>query len=454
MYFLYSLLLTVGFVLMLPRLAVDALRTRKYVTGLSQRLGKLPQFPASDRPLIWLHCVSVGETEAARTLVQALLKNFPSYRLAISTTTVTGQHVARRLFAEQATVFYFPIDWKWTIRRVMRIVKPSALLIMETELWPNLIRECHRRSIPVALVNGRISVNSFGRYRMIRPFMKRVLANLTSAIMQSEADVERIRELGMPPERSVCSGNLKFDSAGAGNANLVLTSELRERFGFNRDQFVILAASTHEPEEQIVLDAFRQLQQVENGKRLRLVVAPRHPARFEEVANLFDRSGLRWARRSAVAATTDAGSDIVLLDSIGELRSCYALADLAFVGGSLVRHGGQNMLEPAAAGTCVVTGPYTHNFAAIMSALLAEDAIVQLAEGLLSDASGNLARVLRELRQNETRRREISARALAVLARHRGTTERTIQILANVLAPRPSTKGPLPFPAVRVSAAK
>src|SRR5262245_32692589 len=136
---------------MLPRFAIDALRTRKYVTGLSQRLGKLPQFSASDRPLIWLHCVSVGETEAARTLVPALRESFPSYRLAISTTTVTGQHVARRLFAEQATVFYFPIDWKWTVRRVMRILRPSALLIMETELWPNLIRECHRQSIPVAL---------------------------------------------------------------------------------------------------------------------------------------------------------------------------------------------------------------------------------------------------------------------------------------------------------------
>src|SRR6266446_2762365 len=167
MYFLYSLLLTVGFIVFLPKFAIDALRTRKYVTGLGQRLGKLPAIIPRDHPVIWIHCVSVGETEAARPLVRALLDRFPSHRLVVSTTTVTGQRVARHAFSkEAAAVFYFPIDWAWTIRRVLRALQPTAVLIMETELWPHLLRECRARSIPVALVNGRISETSFRRYKL------------------------------------------------------------------------------------------------------------------------------------------------------------------------------------------------------------------------------------------------------------------------------------------------
>src|SRR5258708_9388732 len=196
MYLLYSLLLTVGFLALLPWFAIDAFRTRKYVTGLSQRLGRLPAIALDDRPLIWLHCVSVGETEAARPLVRALLDRFPSYRLVISTTTVTGQRIARDAFGpDAAAVFYFPIDWSWTVRRVLRTLRPAAVLIMETELWPHLFRECRKRKIPVGLINGRISITSFGRYRMIRRFIRGVLNNISIAIMQSEQDAGRIREI-------------------------------------------------------------------------------------------------------------------------------------------------------------------------------------------------------------------------------------------------------------------
>ena len=233
MYLLYSLLLTVGFLALLPWFAIDALRTRKYITGLRQRLGKLPAIAADDRPLIWLHCVSVGETEAARPLVRALLARFPSYRLVISTTTVTGQRIARDAFGrDAAAVFYFPIDWAWTVRRVLRTLQPAAVLIMETELWPHLLRECRARAIPVALINGRISITSFGRYKMIRPFIRGVLDNLSIALMQSEQDAARIRELGIPTERVLMPGNLKFDSA-EGAIDESATASLRERFGFD-----------------------------------------------------------------------------------------------------------------------------------------------------------------------------------------------------------------------------
>src|SRR5229473_555568 len=214
MYLLYSLLLTVGFLVLLPRFALDALHSRKYITGLRERLGRLPAIAFDNRPLIWIHCVSVGETEAARPLVRAFLDRFPSYRLVVSTTTVTGQRIARDAFGrEAAAVFYFPIDWAWTIRRVLRTLQPAAVLIMETELWPHLFRECRRRAIPVALINGRISVKSFGRYQMIRPFIRGLLNSLSIALMQSEQDARRIRELGMPADRVLTPGNLKFDSA-------------------------------------------------------------------------------------------------------------------------------------------------------------------------------------------------------------------------------------------------
>jgi 3-deoxy-D-manno-octulosonic-acid transferase len=454
-YFLYSLLLTVGFVVLLPRFAIDALRTRKYVTGLRQRLGNLPKLPPSDKPLIWLHCVSVGETEAARPLVRALGKTFPTHRLVVSTTTVTGQQVAQRIFAENAdAVFYFPIDWAWTVRRVLRALQPSAVLIMETELWPNLMRQCRRQSIPVALVNGRISTTSFSRYKKIRSFMTCVLNDLTMAVMQSEKDVARIRELGMPGERTVTCGNLKFDSAESSGTDSSPSSLVHERFGFGQGESLIVAASTHAPEEEVVLSAFKQIKRSESGQRARLLIAPRQTKRFGEVAKQIEISGFRWARRSADPAPADATCDVVLLDSIGELRDVFALADVAFIGGSIASHGGHNILEAAAEGVCVITGPHTDNFTAVMKAFLAEDAVVQLPDVSLSEAHGKLATAISKLLENDARRLELSQRAKTVCNRNRGATQRTINIIADLLASRASVNESVPFSAVHLNPAK
>lgn len=455
MYFLYSLLLTVGFVVLLPRFAIDALRTRKYVTGLGQRLGNLPRLPASDQPLIWLHCVSVGETEAARPLVRALRERFPSYRLAVSTTTVTGQQVAQRVFQQDAAaVFYFPIDWAWTVRRVLRTLQPSAILIMETELWPNLLRTCRSQSIPVALVNGRISATSFRRYKMIRMFTSRMLNNLSIAIMQSERDVTRIRELGMASDRTSSSGNLKFDIANSAGSDAALSSDIRRRFGLIESESLIVAASTHWPEEQILIDAFKRVNQSEHHKRVRLLIAPRHPERFNEVAELIAASGLSWVRRTTSPGKDDATCDVILLDSIGELRAVFPLADIAFIGGSIASHGGHNVLEPAVEGVCVITGPHTDNFAAIIKAFLREGALVQLGEVAISDAAKQLAITIQELLKDESRRREIGQRALAVCDHNRGATDRTMQILARLLSSRSSVNESVPFSAIHVTAAK
>ncbi|HZG53264.1 MAG TPA: glycosyltransferase N-terminal domain-containing protein, partial [Pyrinomonadaceae bacterium] len=213
MYLLYSLLLTLGIFALLPLFLLDALRHGKYVAGLRERLGDAPEVERDGRAVVWLHCVSVGETQAARPLARALLERYPSHALVVSTTTLTGQTLAREVFrGEAAAVFYFPFDWAWSVRRSLRKLKPSLVLVMETELWPRFLRECRRRDVPVALVNGRISEKSFKGYRRLGSFIRSVVGALSLAVMQTEADAERIRALGLPPERTRVSGNIKFDA--------------------------------------------------------------------------------------------------------------------------------------------------------------------------------------------------------------------------------------------------
>src|SRR5919205_2420383 len=229
MFLLYSILLTLGILVMLPVFAWDALRHGKYVAGLRERAGGINDFDTGGRPVIWLHCVSVGEAQAARPLARALLGEYPDHALVVSTTTLTGQRVAREAFEGQAAlVFYFPFDWAWSVRRALRAVNPSVVLLMETELWPRFLRECRERGVRVALVNGRISEKSFGRYKLIRPFICRVLSDLSLAASQTEADAARLVALGLAPERLRVTGNVKFDSEET--AALPLTKELRRRF--------------------------------------------------------------------------------------------------------------------------------------------------------------------------------------------------------------------------------
>jgi len=454
MYLLYSLLLTLGLVILLPRFAVDAVRAGKYVTGLRERLGRVPLQHDRDRPLLWLHCVSVGETEAAKPLVKALSEQFPLHRLAVSTTTVTGQQVAQRAFKDAATIFYFPLDLNWIVRRVLKTLRPSAVLIMETELWPNLLRECHRRSIPVALLNGRISQNSFRRYLWIRSFMRTVLGNISVAIMQSQADAERIRELGMPTDRLLTHGNIKFDGVELSEADVALAESFRHRFALSADQNIIVAASTHDPEETIVMEAFRGLMDSKSENTVRLIIAPRHPERFAEIAKHLDASGLKWSRRSAPESDADRFANIILLDSIGELRAVYVLADVAFVGGSLAQRGGHNVLEPASQGVCTVTGPHMNNFTAITSALLEEDAMVQLPEVPIREAARAMSSTLRDLLESRDRRQQIGARARGVCDRNRGATAKTVQIIFHLLQHSGSAEQAVPLPVLQATATK
>jgi 3-deoxy-D-manno-octulosonic-acid transferase len=432
MYFIYSLLLVLAILVLLPRFLFDALHHGKYVAGLRERLSRLTPLPQDGRPVIWIHCVSVGEAQAARPLVKGLRDRFPQHRLVVSTITQTGQNLAREIFRQDVDrVFYFPFDWSWIVRRTLTSINPAAVLIMETELWPGFLRECSIRQIPVAIVNGRLSAQSFRRYRMIKGFMARVLSSISLAIMQTEADAERLRHLGMDANKTKVSGNLKFD-AGTMAVSNSLTAEFRERFQ-REDTQLILAASTHSPEERIILAAFKHITSTSNSP-VQLMIAPRHPERFTEVAGLIDSAGLRWTRRSAPRTSDDLKTQVILLDSIGELQAMYALASVVFVGGSIARSGGHNILEPAAVGACIITGPHTHNFHQIVQTFVKADAVIQLPRIPESGAALALANVISPLLANRERPDELGKRARALVHENQGATQRALNLLDPIIA--------------------
>ena len=421
MYLAYSLLLTLGLVVLIPHFLFQALAHGKYIAGLRQRLGSVPR--VDGKPIIWLHCVSVGETQAARPLAQRLKQEFPHHALVVSTITLTGQTLARDVFRDQAeSVFYFPFDWRWSARRALKTINPAAVLIMETELWPNFLRECKARHIPVALVNGRISRQSYQRYTLIKFFLRRVLSCLSIAIMQSEKDAERLQSLGMAREKLFTAGNLKFDAEVAGELTTRI-EEIENRFGLRSGKPLILAASTHSGEEKMMLESIKQLR---TKQPVRLMIAPRRPERFNEVAALIQKSGLSWARKTNPPQPEDADAAVILLDTIGELPATYSLADVVFVGGSLVDKGGHNVLEPAAAGAAVVTGAHTHNFHAVVDLMVEAGAIVQLPPVV---ATEEITNVFSKLLASLDERDALGRRAKQLVTDNQGATDRTIQLI-------------------------
>jgi 3-deoxy-D-manno-octulosonic-acid transferase len=433
MFTLYSVLLTVAFVILSPRFLFDAVRRGKYAAGFRQRMGRLPRFDAEGKPVIWLHCVSVGETQAARPLVDELLQDFPGHKLVISTITRTGQEIAQNLFADKAAlIFYFPFDWKFTVRRALKQINPQAVLLMETELWFNFLRVAHKSNVKVAIVNGRLSDRSVNRYMWIRGFMKRVLGYVDLAVMQTQPDANRIKELGMKNSRIRVSGNLKFDQPAAGSES-ELSEEFSKRFNISGEAPLIVAASTHDPEEDRILQAFTKIKNAPETSRVRLLIAPRHPERFDEVAKLASDAGFTSVRRSAQPGIADEIADVILLDSIGELRAVFPLAGIVFVGGSLIPHGGQNILEPAAAKKAIVTGPYTMNFSVIMGELLSKDAVIQLPKLNDKELSAKLGDVFADLLRSDEKRARLADNAFKVVQENSGAAEKTAGFLRSIL---------------------
>lgn len=424
---LYNLALLIGLVLSAPWWLWRMASTHKYREGIGARLGSVPAWlrnSADTRPVIWVHAVSVGEVLAVVRLVGELERAFPAHRILVSTTTRTGQDLARQRFGSEK-VFYCPLDLPWATRAYLNVLQPTLLILAETEFWPNLLAGCFRLQVPVAVVNARISDRSWPRYRFLRAPWKRLLSQLSLVLAQSELDAERLRFLGCTPERVSVAGNLKFDVRAAEEAEATrLLRRLAPRLP------ILVAGSTLEGEESAIMAARRSL--LATHPAMITVIAPRHPERFDYVAALLDSSDVSWVRRSAWRGPDQeslhplTGGQIVLLDTIGELASLYSLAAVAIVGGSLVQAGGHNPLEPAQFGVPIVMGPHYENFRAIVDGLRAQDAL------RITDKD-NLWPVLDELLTDRREAEAIGARAHAVFEEQAGATARCIDALSFLL---------------------
>ena len=420
--FIYNLALAAGLLVSAPWWLWKMATTHKYRQGLEERLGRVPgRLRRSGKPLLWLHAVSVGEVLAVSRLVGELDLAFPGHSVVISTTTRTGQELARQRFGAER-VFYCPLDLGWAVRAYLQALRPRMLILAETEFWPNLLSGCLRRGIPVAVVNARISDRSWPRYLRLRRLWRPFLSRLARVLAQSETDAARLRALGCAAEAVSVAGNLKFDVRAAQESD---AARLLRQYGAGL-RFVV-AGSTLEGEEAALLECWPAL--LNADAQLAMVLAPRHPERFAQVAALLERAGVAWARRSewGKAPRPLRQGEIVLLDTIGELAGVYALAAVAFVGGSVVAAGGHNPLEPAQFGVAIAMGPHYVNFRAITEDLRAHRAL-RIAE---KDA---LAAALTELLTDRLEAEAMGARARQVFDAQAGATARCVEALRELLA--------------------
>ena len=427
MYAAYSVLTVAFFLVVSPYLLYRALRYHKYIASLAQRFGHLPvSFNMDGEESIWIHAVSVGEVLTARALLPELRERYPRLRIFLSTTTMTGQEIARNNLQYVDEVFYFPFDLGFVVRKALRLVKPRLFIMMETEIWPNLLRECRRAGVRTVLVNGRISARSYPRYRLGRAFFRRVLRDIDRFCMQSEESARRIVDLGAPRDRVLVTGSLKFDSlelpgptAPDRGRNRVL-----RYFRMSPGRPVVVAASTLKGEEEPVLEAFGRIRATMSSALL--IVAPRKPERFDEAERLARRAGWNVARRTELRVDSEPRHDVVILDTIGELAQLFQIATVVFVGGSLVDAGGHNILEPAVFGKPIVFGPHMHNFTEIARTFLDNGASIQVR------SPRELETVLLELLSDPVRRASLGAAARALVEANRGARTRSLSAIAQV----------------------
>jgi 3-deoxy-D-manno-octulosonic-acid transferase len=442
MYAIYSVLIVLFFLIMSPYFVYQAIRYRKYVVNLPQRLGFLPlSFNFDGDESIWVHAVSVGEVLTARALLPQLRERYPRLRIFLSTTTMTGQQVARSNLQYVDEVFYFPFDLPPIVKRTMQLVKPRLFIMMETEIWPNLLRACRRGGVKTVLVNGRISTRSYPRYRLARAFFRRVLADVDRFCMQSEESARRIIEMGADRERVIVTGSLKFDSLEVPGATAVDRGRNRvlRYFRMSPGRPVVIAASTLKGEEEPVLEAFRRVRA--NWGNALLIVAPRKPERFDEVDKLARRAGWRVARRSELPVDSEPRVDVVVLDTIGELAQLYQVATAVFVGGSLVDAGGHNILEPAVFGKPILFGPYMQNFAEIARTFVDNRGAIQVQSDL------ELESRIVELLSDPVQRASLGAAARALVEANKGARTKSLAVIAQLL-PTGTSGTVLPFRAL------
>ncbi|MCE9552718.1 MAG: 3-deoxy-D-manno-octulosonic acid transferase [Planctomycetes bacterium] len=413
-----------------PWLVYASVRKGKYRQGFTEKfLGRCPT-RTGNRPCVWLHAVSVGEVKLLAPLVAEIARRRPDVQCVISTTTKTGHDLAATLYPEY-TRFYCPLDFTWAVAEAMHRLRPELLVLCELELWPNLIHAARRHGAKVAVVNGRLGAKSFRGYRRIRPLVAHLLQSLDLVAAQNDEYAERFTALGARQESVEITGSLKFDGAISDRRN-PRTTALQKLTRWPEDAVVLLAGSTQDPEEQLALSAFAELSV--NHPKLRLIIVPRHPERFDEVARMLDASGCSWRRRTGLAKLDSASRTplppappILLVDTVGELSAWWGLTTIAFVGGSLGNRGGQNMLEPAAFGAAVSFGPNTWNFRDIVEAMLGRDAAVVIRNG------EELTAFVRRCLDDPAYAEQLGRRAATMVAEGRGATGRTVELLCELL---------------------
>ncbi len=427
---------------------------RKSIVGWREKLlGQVPQRTGTG-PCLWLHAVSVGEVVQLQPVIAALAQSDPQLEIVISTTTATGFDVAGKKYPDRQ-IFYFPLDFSWAVNAALTRIKPSAIALVELELWPNFIFAAARRGIPLALINGRISERSFRGYRWIRLVMRAILSRIDLLAVQSETYAARLATLGADRDKIHVTGSIKFDGVETNRAN-PRTIELRRLFGLGERDTVLIAGSTQDPEERLAVESYLVLRS--KFPDLRLVLVPRHKERFDDVARLVrEEFGLPLVRRSELALgesspwlTPSSRQDlkcgtqppVLLLDTLGELSACWGLATIAFVGGSLTSRGGQNMIEPAGYGAAVLFGPNTWNFKDVVELLLGQDA------ALVVHSGQELTARIDELLSDRARIAELGARASHLVASQRGATACTVDLLKRLLSGREADK---PVPDIRAA---
>ena len=438
MYFLYSLLFGSWILFMAPYFLYRAKRHQKYLPALKQRMGNLPDsLKADGRPTIWIHSCSVGETLSVQPLAHALAERFPEARLVFSTITKTGQAIAQERFAKYGVgnSFYFPIDLASIANKVLDHIQPQMLITIDTEIWPNVLHETKKRGAAVVMVNGRISAQSFQYYRWVRPLLGPVFQNYNLLIMKSREDAERIQQMGAPPSRIKISGNIKYDrnlvekevsevQASAMDTSLALTAT---------DAPLIVAGSTHESEEAVLLDVLKRVRQTPSLEATRLLLVPRHPERFAPVAQLAEKAGWRVKRRSDPSMGTP-DADVLVLDTLGELATAYQFATVVFVGGTLIPHGGQSIMEPAVYAKPIVIGPSMKNFPQIIDDFIERGGIAQISADE-TDREGQkvqLTEAFVKLLLDADARAAMGKAAYSVFEGSQGATQFTVDHLAAI----------------------
>ena len=420
MYFAYSALLALVLVLGSPYWLYEMVRHGKYRIGLRERLGGIPnRLGRISQPTMWIHAVSVGEVLAISELVRQLRTEFQRYRIFVSTTTDTGQRLARERFGEE-NVFYFPLDFAFAVRPWLSALRPELVVIAETELWPNFLRSARQANARIAIVNARISDKSFKGYRRWKGLIASVLTIPDVFLAQTEQDAQRLREIGAPGDRVMTTGNLKYDVPLPPPPPVVQ----QLRVALSGAGPVLVCGSTVEGEEPLLLGAFTNI--LANHAGAVMLLAPRHPQRFDEVEHLLREIKIPfWGRSKWTGGPIRGG--VLLVDSIGELSALYALAGIAFVGGSLVPRGGHNIIEPAQHGVAIVVGNHTENFRDIVGLFQSRDAVRVV-------GPAELPLMFMQLIANDAERHALGKRAKQTLELQRGATQRTLPQLKNLLA--------------------